>query len=266
MGMLQVTFASYGDKIASSRLRAQIPQQELFKLGIKQGRDILVYGKHLVSMEQVSKFKLAVYDICDDHFNGYYAEYYHEHASKADLVTCNSEAMREIIKHHTGRLATVIPDPYESAEQPAGIGKGILWFGHQSNLVDLEPYLNLKPEILTGDEWSRERQDTMLKDCAVVIIPTGKSMAKSANRLMDVSRNGRFVVGGELPSHDEFKQLMFIGDIREGLAWFDSNQAEAIERVTECQRYIKHKYSPEAISRLWLASLETLWQSTHLEL
>lgn len=261
---MKVTFAVLGDRIASSRMRAVIPQIELAKLGVTKGSDILVYGKHWVRMELVKRCRLAVYDICDNHFATENSDYYLEHAAKADLVTCNSETMRTIIKQYTGRLATVIPDPYESAEQPPGAGNGILWFGHQSNLADLEPYLDLKPAILTGDDWSREQQDFMLKECAVVIIPTGKSMAKSANRLIDAVRNGRFVVAGELPAHDEFKQFMFIGDIREGVEWFNANKQEAVERVKECQHYIRKLYSPETVGRLWFIALEKLWQSVHM--
>jgi len=256
-----VTFADYGKNIASSRLRAAIPQRELEKLGIKKGRDILVYGKHLVSLEQVKKFGLAVYDICDNHFHDSLAQYYYIHARNADLVTCNSEAMKDIIYRETAREAIVIPDPYESVEKPAGIGDGALWFGHESNLIDLDPYLYLTPKILTGENWSREKQDLMLSECAFVLIPTGKSMAKSANRLIDAVRNGRFVIAGDLPAHEEFNKFMWIGDIRAGVEWFNSHQNEAIERIAECQKYIENKYSPESISRLWFNTLEKLWQS-----
>lgn len=260
MDLPKVTFADYGKNIASSRLRAAIPQRELEKLGVNKGRDILVYGKHLVTLDQVKKFSLAVYDICDDHFHDSLMQYYYIHARSADLVTCNSETMKDIIYRETARDAIVIPDPYESEEKPAGIGEGALWFGHESNLVDLEPYLDLNPKILTGENWSREKQDLMLSECAYVLIPTGKSMAKSANRLIDAVRNGRFVIAGELPAHDEFNKFMWIGDIRAGVEWFNLHQKEAIERITECQRYIEKKYSPESISKLWFNTLEKLWR------
>lgn len=256
--MYKVTFADFGEGIASSRLRAKIPQQELEKLGMGKGIDILVYGKHLVPEHVVKRFGKRVYDICDDHFRDEFADYYIEHAVKADLVTCNSEAMREIILQHTGRHATVIPDPYESEEKPAGMGNGLLWFGHKSNFVDLKPYLDLKPEIVTGPDWSREKQLAALEKCAAVIIPTGKSMAKSANRLIESVRNGRFVVAGWLPTHEEFKPFMWIGDIRDGVEWVKHYPNEAIKRVASCQEYIRHEYSPEAIGRLWFNALRQL--------
>lgn len=256
--MHQVTFADFGANIASSRLRAAIPQRELAKLGIGKGADVLVYGKHLVPMPVVKRFGKRVYDVCDDHFSDEFSAYYVEHVTKADLVTCNSERMREIIRQYTGRDATVIPDPYESDEKPAGMGNGLLWFGHGSNLVDLKPYLDLKPEILTGEAWSRDKQLAALEKCAAVLIPTGKSMAKSANRLIEAVRNGRFVIAGNLPAHDEFKRWMWVGDIRDGVEWLKEYPKQAIREVSECQRYLRDKYSPEAIGRLWLNALRQL--------
>ena len=45
---MKVTFVEYGDSLASSRLRAKIPQKELAKLGIGKGNDVLIYGKHFI--------------------------------------------------------------------------------------------------------------------------------------------------------------------------------------------------------------------------
>lgn len=255
---MKATFASFGENIASSRLRALIPQQELAKRGIKQGRDVLVYGKHLITLEQTAPFAKRVFDVCDDHFGTAHDAYYREHIAKADLVTCNSATMAETIWRETDRIAVVIPDPYESEEKPAGMGNGLLWFGHESNLIDLEPYLDLNPEILTGQEWSREKQLAALDKCAAVLIPTGKSMAKSANRLIEAVRNGRFAIAGNLPAHEEFKDWMWVGDIREGVEWLREYPKQAIRDVTECQRYIREKYSPEAIGRLWFNALGQL--------
>ena len=39
---MKVTFANFGAEVASSRLRAIIPQRELGKLGIEPGKDVLV--------------------------------------------------------------------------------------------------------------------------------------------------------------------------------------------------------------------------------
>lgn len=258
MGLPKVAFANFGDTVASSRLRAIIPQQELAKLGVKHGKEVIVYGKSFIQMDELKPYGKRVYDVCNDHFGTPREDYYREHIANADLVTCNSETMAEIIRRETDRIATVIPDPYESEEKPAGMGNGLLWFGHESNLIDLEPYRYLKPEILTGSDWSREKQLAALDKCAAVLIPTGKSMAKSANRLIESVRNGRFVIAGNLPAHDEFKRWMWVGDIRDGVEWLKEYPKQAIRDVSECQRYIRDKYSPEAIGRLWFNALGQL--------
>lgn len=255
---MNVTFAVLDHKIASSRLRAEIPQQELAKLGIGKGRDVLVYGKHVVTLEQAASFKKRVYDVCDDHFHTKHEDYYRVHCRLADLVTVNSEAMAEIVLDETGRKAFVIPDPYESNEVPAGYGEGVLWFGHESNLHTIEPYMDCVHRVLTANEWSREGQLRALAECAVVVIPVGEKKGKSANRLIESVRNGRFVVAGELPAHDEFKPYMWIGDIREGLEWAQSNLDECVERVKACQDYIRDKYSPQAIGKKWLEVLSAI--------
>ena len=255
---MTVTFACFGDHLASARLRARIPQAEVAKLGMFKGMDIVVYGKHWLSLADVSPFRKRVFDVCDDHFASPYADYYREHIAEAHLVTCNSGEMARIIERETNVQATVIPDPYESDEKPAGMGNGLLWFGHQSNLPDLHPYLDMNPEVLTGTEWSREKQLAALDKCAAVLIPTGKSMAKSANRLIESVRNGRFVIAGNLPAHDEFKEWMWVGDIRDGVEWLKEYPKQAVRDVAECQRYIRDKYSPAAIGRLWFNALVQL--------
>lgn len=255
---MNVTFAFLTHEIASSRLRAEIPQQELEKLGVWKGRDILVYGKHVVNMRIVTQFNKCVYDICDDHFHTLHEKYYREHAERADLVTVNTEEMARIVLKETGRTAVVIPDPYESEEQEAGCGQGVLWFGHESNLKTIASYRDCINIILTNPEWTREKQLQAIHDCAVVVIPTDERKGKSANRLVEAVRNGRFVVAGDLPAHDEFREFMWIGDIRKGLAWAKANPEECIERVKLCQVYIKDRFSPARIGRMWLEALQNI--------
>ncbi len=257
---IKVTFANYGDVIASSRLRAKIPQQELKKLGYQAGWDVLVYGKHWVTLDELRPFKRVIFDVCDDHFGSPdYGDYYLEHVYNADLVTCNTPVMAKIIKENTGRFATVIPDPYEAPEKHPGMGEGILWFGNRCNLNDLEPWGNLGAKVLTEPVWTLERQREALSECKCVLIPTGKKLGKSANRLIESVRNGRFVVAGEIPSHDEFKPYMWIGQhLDKGLQWMENNRLEAMERVKDCQDYIRARYSPRTIALRWIEAIEGL--------
>lgn len=255
---MNVTFAYISPEIASSRLRAEIPQRELAKLGVMKGKDILVYSKHVVPMRIAKRFPKRVFDICDDHFHTVFEPYYREHTQSADLVTVNTEEMANIVLKETEIEATVIPDPYESDEQLAGYGEGVLWYGHPSNVKTIEPYIGLIDRVLTYPDWTREKQIQAIKECAVVVIPTDERKGKSANRLIEAVRNGRFVVAGDLPAHDEFKDFMWIGDIEQGLEWAKNNKEECVKRVKSCQDYIRDRFAPETIGKLWFEALTNI--------
>jgi hypothetical protein len=90
---MKVTFISFGKGLASSRLRAEIPQAEFAKMGIERGSDVVVYGKHWIYEDQLKGFKKKVFDVCDNHFHNEHADYYKRHCQIADLITCNSEYM-----------------------------------------------------------------------------------------------------------------------------------------------------------------------------
>ena len=167
------------------------------------------------------------------------------------------------VAEETWRNPVVIPDPYESEEQEAGYGEGVLWFGHQSNLKTVEPYYDVVTNILTAQDWSREAQLKAIHDCGVVVIPTSDKKGKSANRLIEAVRNGRFVVAGELPAHEEFKQFMWIGDIREGISWAASHKSECISRVKDCQDYIRDRFSPETIGQMWYATIKEVFHGNN---
>lgn len=254
---MQVTFAWFGDTVASSRLRARIPQRELKKYRIHPGKDVVVYGKHWLTEYELRPFQKRIFDICDDHFNDQFADYYHRHTLLADAVTCNSLEMARIIKEEADIDATVIDDPWESPEQPAGIGKGYLWFGHPGNKKDVEPYPEVR--IYTGENWTIEGQRQAIEECAAVVIPSSGKLAKSANRLVESVRCGRFVIANDLPAYREFSPWMWIGDIRDGMKWFEENHEEAIKRVRNCQDYVRVRYSPKEIAHQWLNVLERIW-------
>ncbi len=266
---MNVTFANFGDEIASSRLRAKIPQEALGRLGIKQGKDVLIYGKHFVSEGQLHPFKKLIYDVCDDHFNHpELGAYYRKHCQLADALTCNSEVMRERIKEETGRDATVIREPYENEEHEPSIGPRLLWYGHKSNLKYLE---RLKPSLkypllaLSNhpdyEEWTPEIFREAIQTPCIVVIPTGvtlKALAKSENRMVEAIRCGKFVCAEFLPSYEQFGQFMPLGNIPENIESALANQAESIGRIKEAQDYIRERYSPKAIAQQWLEVIECL--------
>ena len=260
---MKVTFRHFGEHLASSRYRALIPQRQLQCLGIEKGYDWLIIGKHGWNYTREAEgFKRVCFDVCDDHFSDQYAKHYIAAIERADLVTCNSEEMRRVIHACTGADAVVIPDPYEQYECEPRISDKLLWFGHSSNLCDLAPWLEQLPEVevVTNlrnvggvTEWTPANMEAAFTRAGLVIIPTGKSMAKSANRAIESIRRGLFVVAGYLPAYSDLG--IYVGNIADGVKWALTHEREVLRRISSAQRYVAHEYSPARIGELWLKAL-----------
>jgi hypothetical protein len=136
----------------------------------------------------------VVYDVVNDHFSGPHAADYHGMCAVADVITCASPVMAEIIKEATGRDATVVDDPYENDEsRPRSLGDQVVWFGHQANFASLAPYADLDPWVCTGDGVVVGAGSASTEAAAVVML-TGNNPGASANRAVKALRAGRFVV------------------------------------------------------------------------
>jgi hypothetical protein len=236
----------------------------LYSNGWKRGKDILICMKHMWPKDPTNNYKKYIYDVCDDHFNTEHKEHYYKHCENADLITCNSEVMGEIILEKTGRVPFVIPDPIEFDTQPAHYSKSFLCFGHEwnvsllttkQNVIEaLGPY-NLEiisepfAEFVTP--YSREAMIKGFSRAGAVLIPVGKKMAKSANRLIESINAGCFVICNSMPAYDEFKEYAFIGDLAEGITWYLRNPSEALEKVREGQKYIKDRCTIDHIGPMW---------------
>jgi hypothetical protein len=260
---MNVTFADFGDELASSRLRARIPQRELAKVGIEKGNDVLVYGKHFLTLDQVRQYKAWVFDICDDHFNNpELSAYYRTHAAYAPTLTCNSEFMQKRINEETGRYATIVKEPYEGEELEPDIAPELFWFGHGSNLNDLYRVLEVieyPTHVLTNADgfvpWTPETMDALMRMPSIVIIPTGKSMAKSENRMVEAIRGGHYVCAEYLPSYEPFSPYFKLGDIPKHIEEALSNPKRSLEKIRSAQDFIRNVYSPQAIANQWLEVL-----------
>ena len=95
--------------------------------------------------------------------------------------------------------------------------------------------------------------DKAFNDAGLVVIPTGRSMAKSGNRAIEAIRRGLFVVHGYLPAYGDLG--MYCGDIEEGVKWALANKEQALKRVKLAQEYVREAYCPTRIGRLWLKAL-----------
>lgn len=270
---MRVSFLTFSKTIASARYRQQVPIRELTKLGweITPKAETIVVSKHGWDESILKPYKKVVYDICDDHLSDEYGGFYRKILDRADLAICNSPMMQWRIWQETGHSSLIIPDPYEGEEKKAQWGEGLCWFGHQVNLPDLfRETKNLRgyglsivsQSVMEGiTPWSPEAQADALDKCAVVILPTGKSPCKSANRMIEALRAGKFVVANPLPAYAEFSPFCWIGDIRQGVDWAHANQDRALDMVKAGQDHIRNRFSPERIGRLWSGVLSSLGPS-----
>ncbi len=259
---MNVTFKHWGLHLASSRYRAAIPAQQLSKIGVGRGKEWVVIGKHGWEWDkETDGYEKVCFDVCDDYFDTPFGDHYRASISKADQVTCNSLEMARLIKEQTDRKAVYIPDPYEQKEREARVHDRLLWFGHESNLVDLAPWVDRldKLEIVTGSnitgttQWTPEAMDKAFDRAGLVIIPTGKSMAKSANRAIESLRRGIYVIAGFLPAYGCLG--IYTGNIEDGVKWALSHRDEVLRRIERAQDYIRYEYSPERVAGLWKLAL-----------
>lgn len=275
-----------GQWLASFRYRIAIPAKQLnnpISITMKPEKaDIYVFSKHFGNdLEHLKSVDgVTVYDVCDNHFDhSEKGEHYHNMTTMVDHVTCNSEVMAQIIKEKTGRDAVVIPDPYESPKGSPGLSQGkvrLCWFGHQSNLhtvqkLDLRPVMNYLEgfEVVSAFQqknaqggvvhtpWSLGAQRRAIHDSDIVILPQEK-MAKSANRLIEALRLGRFVCANSIPSYDEFKEFAYIGDICDGIRWATEFPEEVLRQIEAGQEYIENHYSPKVIGEKWQTFFDSI--------
>lgn len=253
-----ITFKSLHENHASGRYRGSIPRHALE--GFNPKGNWLVIGKHDWDWEQETKgYEKVVFDVCDDHFGTSRDAHYKNAILRADVVTCNSLEMARVIMMNTGREAFVIPDPYEQREEPPRISDKLLWYGYKRNLPDLMPYLHkLSVEVVTDmdgfTKWSPKEIDRAFSQAGLVILPTGRSMAKSANRAIESIRRGLFVVAGYLPAYSDLG--IYVGNIYDGVDWALSHKMEALKRIKDSQDYIREEYSPKRIATLWMKAID----------
>lgn len=268
----RITFKVFDERWASSRYRALIPQRELAMIGIEQGRDVLVIGKHGWQWDTETRgYSKVVYDVCDSHWDDQWRDEVLEKCQRADAVTCNSRAMADEIKQHTGRDAWVIADPYESPECRAHVGESLLWFGFHWNAQSLEAWLprlvGRKFTIVTDSvkdvelqpgvrlvPWSPERLAREFEQAGLVILPTDmRPKAKSGNRAIESIRRGVYPICGTLPAYADLG--VWVGPIDVGVEWALSHRDEVMQRIRAAQDYVRWEYNPAKIAKEWLHAL-----------
>lgn len=257
--MTGITFLQKDTRMASTRLRNIIPFRELRRYGYTSGSDVVVISKHNWTEHDVFEAGVVIFDICDDHFDHpELGDKYRKGCDLAKLVTCNSESMRVRIAEATGREAILIDDPYEDPELPASVsGSWLCWFGHGSNLIDLQSNFSFKGDwpikIVDPSTWTMREQQEVIDACRAVFLPTGNRQCKSANRAVTAIRRGRFVVAGELPSYREIPGI-WVGDLSKGVEF--AMTEDTTERTREAQRYVAERFNPRRIGEQWHQAIQ----------
>ena len=251
-------------KLASFRLRVAIPSRHVGPHVIGGVGDVTFFYKNGNQALARRVKGPVVYDVVNAHFDD---PDYMDMCDVASVITCSSPVMAKIINEKTGRDAVVIPDPYENTEcEPAVNGERVLWFGHQANIESLKPYAGMGIDICSAGVWSLENEASALAQTGVVLL-TGSNPGASANRVVKALRAGRFVVVPEdcPESWREFSDFIWIGDVREGIAWAFANREEACRKVRSSQQFIRKTFSPQSIGSQWadlFASTSGLGTST----
>lgn len=262
--MPTISFMKFKPSLASTRYRALIPEKYLLQNGFETGNDVFICSKHGWPDEITKGYKRIIFDVCDDHFMTQHENHYREWCKRADLITVNSKVMQEIVKKETGRDSTLIPDPYEQPQKGPRVHAKLLWFGHSSNSQDLERVLpsltGYEIEIVSNIKnfpmWSPQVMSRAFDKAGLVILPTGKSMAKSANRAIESIRRGIYPIANHMPAYAELG--IWQGDIAEGCEWALTHKGEVMKRITYLQEYVRNEFSPKRIGELWKQALMSL--------
>jgi hypothetical protein len=242
-----------GPTWASARYRCAIPAYELGASVNDLTADVLIVSKpEALTIPEVKQAlgtgQSVIVDFCDDHFT---TPHYRDLVRLADALTCSTDVLKQTIWEQFRMEATVIPDPYEFSEvAPHCYGRNLLWFGRAPNQP---PTLDEAVRCVSNQEgmipWSRE---TMLEEFAradIVLLPATAAY-KSANRAIEAIRQGCFVVAEPHPSLTAIPGI-WVGDLKEGIAWASQHQTDANARIRMSQTWISERYAPRTVAVAW---------------
>ena len=273
----------FGPTVASYRYRAEIPCAEVGKINgyttaINNGEaDIVVFSKP--SAEQLPAAEKAksdgakiIVDLADDHFqHPEVGAVYRKFAELSDGIVTGSNIMRGRIYDYVKRDSVVMPDPYEQEEcAPHAEGDDYLWFGHIRNFAEVQGVFhsmkNRRLRVVTGPQkiagtiqWTPHVMPQVFAVSNIVILPTQEGAEyKSPNRLINSLRAGCFPICMTHPAYKEFRQFAWVGNFPTGLIWADAFKSDLNARVAAGQDYIRDRYSPAAIGKMWADYLESV--------
>ena len=230
----------------------------------------------------------GIFDVTDDHFsednNGLEdKKFYYKMCEAADIITCPTQNMADVIKSRTGRDAEVVPDTidttvFDEANPEYLNTRSACWYGNKQNLytlqnlnVDCPGFIvsNLKPEdkiTKSGNweyvDWSFENIKLIFLYSDIVLVPyktRNKSLdsfmsVKSPNRIMNALYSGKIVVTDDNPVVKSYglQDFVIIDDnIQRGIEWVWENPYKALDKVKKGQEYVKENYNAKKVAQRW---------------
>jgi hypothetical protein len=113
--------------------------------------------------------------------------------------------------------------------------------------------------------WSPETTWRALSECDLVVVPSlpdAKKRVKSPNRVVEPLRAGRFVVAYPLPSYQELRDFLWLGEeLDAGIDWAIRNPTKVLQRIVDGQACISRRFAPTSVALRWAAVLEQLVES-----
>lgn len=236
-----------------------------------------------------------VIDVCDypEHKPAPVPEFYATALQMADVITVNSERMKELIGTGLVIEDAILNPAKEPAFAPEDRLK-ICWFGHPTNLPFLGTSIGLLAQFARQHPcrlavvttplpdfelwaqvahaqfapdlevelipWSQTAQRQALQDCTLVLLPNDPEGAfkggASANRLAEAVNAGRFAAANPLQSYQQFADAAWLGqNLVVGIEWALNNPNEVLERIRRGQKLVAERFTAEVLGPQWLKVL-----------
>jgi glycosyltransferase involved in cell wall biosynthesis len=121
---------------------------------------------------------------------------------------------------------------------------------------------------MSFEAWSPNTVWNGLEACDLVVLPAKLSRrlarAKSANRMVEALRAGRFALAHPRPAYLELAPYSWVGEsLAAGIDWALAHPGAALKRIAHGQRHVQAEYSPGAIAQKWLGALQEARTAVH---
>jgi len=260
---LSISFIHCGNAShASFRYRVVAPAKYLNAIINQYPANVVVLSKPIAREKEFARIVKSdgnklIADFCDDHF---YMDEMHEIAGMADALTCPTQAMKEKLSGFGYKNIYVVPDSYEFPQKkPHCSATNLLWFGNRTNYASIKDLDIGDIRIVCNKDgciqWSLDAMREEFATADIVVMPATAAY-KSPNRTLEAIRQGCFVVAEPHPSLMDFP--IWIGNLKEGIAWATKHPKLARKMTKEAQAFIAERYSPKIQENAWKMVLKAL--------